>query len=176
MSNQYRFILTGSQGEGKTTFAIKLVELLHKVYKIGGILSHGTWQYNKRVSFDIEDIMTGTRELLCDTNPSVDGIPFRHFFFKPSGFIFGKCAINNALAAQADIMIIDEVGPLEMEGKGWAESIEKILNSGCPVAIFIVRRALVEEIADKWSIQKADIVDIDNVNPAEMTVIIEQVL
>ena len=176
MINQYRFILTGAQGEGKTTFAKQLIDLLSEKHNIGGLLSHGFWKNNMRDRFEIEDIMTGTRELICNTNPGKNDIQFRHFYFKESGFIFGDCAIQHALEAQAEIILIDEIGPLELEGKGWAGNLNKILISSCRLVIFVVRRALVEAVVKKWSMQQVDIIDTGKIKPEVVKAMIEKIL
>jgi len=161
-TNTKIFILTGNQGSGKTTFIKNLLELIGDSYTTGGILSFGTWENNKRSSFYLKDLMTGKSELLCDTNNSANSIPFRHFFFKPTGFNFGRLAIENALHTGTNILVVDEIGPLEMEGKGWASSVNKILHSSCKVIILTIRRSLVKDIIARWSLFNAEIVDVES--------------
>ena len=165
---QIRIIVTGPQGSGKTTFVENLTSLAKDRYTIGGFLSHGTWLGNKRDSFTIEDLMTGQAELLCDQQDTPGSIKFRHFFFKPRGFIFGECAIEHAIRSKYKIIVFDEIGPMELQANGWAGSLTKALSGFCPLIIMVVRQSLVEKCIDHWKIKGAEIYDTGQSTPGQL--------
>ena len=58
----------------------------------------------------------------------------------------------------SDILVIDELGPLEMSGKGWSDLIGKILQEYPRPMIWTVRRSLAEKMAVRWNVGKVDII------------------
>jgi len=61
---------------------------------------------------------------------------------------------------EADWLVIDELGPLELAGKGWAPLIERILREDPKPMIWTVRRQLAAKIAHKWNIGEVTIIDV----------------
>ena len=157
------FILTGTQGSGKTTFLKNLVEYLRKEnILIGGIIANGFWENNVRTGFDLEDILTGEKILLCQTNPTEGWEKFRRFYFNPEGFTFGNKVLNPVNIAKADIIVIDEVGPFELEGKGWTPAIKSLLKTIEKPMIWVVRESLTEDIIAHFKIDDFDVIDINS--------------
>jgi hypothetical protein len=68
------YLLTGRQGEGKTTLLEKAVgQLRDQGVVVGGILAYvrrepGSTQSSGRIGYDIENILTGERAALCRTD------------------------------------------------------------------------------------------------------------
>jgi nucleoside-triphosphatase len=58
---------------------------------------------------------------------------------------FGRQALDLELARDTDLMIVDEIGPWELSGQGWAEPVTRlVLDSDAPM-IWAVQRKLVEK-------------------------------
>jgi nucleoside-triphosphatase THEP1 len=55
------------------------------------------------------------------------------------GVVFGGGAIKRAVESRCDLVVIDEVGPLELSGKGLMPAVESTLAS--PVNVLIVVRS-----------------------------------
>ena len=53
--------------------------------------------------------------------------------------MFGRGAIKRAVESRCDLVVIDEVGPLELSGKGLMPAVELTLAS--PVNVLIVVRS-----------------------------------
>ena len=57
-------------------------------------------------------------------------------------------------------IIIDEIGPLELQGKGWDEwlqrSMDRLLTKD---VIFVVRETIVEDVIRRYGLENAEIVD-----------------
>ena len=157
------FIITGGQGSGKTTFLANLIEYLRKEnILIGGIIANGFWENNVRTGFELEDIYTGEKKILCLTNPIEGWEKFRRFYFNPEGFEFGNKVLNPANLAKADIIVIDEVGPFELEDKGWAQAIKSLLKINKKPMIWVVRENLTEDIITHFEIDDFNMFDINS--------------
>jgi nucleoside-triphosphatase THEP1 len=55
------------------------------------------------------------------------------------------------------MIIIDEVGALELENKGWANSITNFSNSSSSHLIISVRDTVVEQVIEKWKFRNYSI-------------------
>ena len=135
------FFITGSPGIGKTTVLLRTVENLEKDGgKIGGMISREVREEGNRVGFEILDFETKKRGWLARVN-------------QPSGPQVGKYRVNlndleavgagairNAVA-RAQVIIIDEVGPMELHSLAFKEAVVQALGSDKPVLGVVHQRA-----------------------------------
>jgi nucleoside-triphosphatase len=143
------FFVTGSPGIGKTTILLKTAEALEKKgYKIGGMLSREAREKGVRVGFEIIDIETKRRGWLAHTRQS-NGPQIGKYRVNLADLdSTGALAIRNA-AVNAQIVIIDEIGPMELHSSAFKEAVTEALSSGKPVIGVIHERAkdsLINEI------------------------------
>jgi len=152
------FIITGMQGSGKTTLIREVVQTLRKNgVRTGGIVAEGKWINSKRDSFDLVDLQTDERMVFCQRT-LVDGWEkLRSFYINPDGKQFGGAALDIDHLKNAHLIVIDEIGPFELQGKGWAHPFEGIVNSLNIPLLISVREGLVEEVANKWKLKLAKV-------------------
>lgn len=96
--------------------------------------------------YRVRDLRSGEERPLCSREPP--GIPFRRFFFSPEGLAFAHRALARA-AAEAEVAFVDEVGPLELGGGGFAPGLRAALQSPA-FLVLTVRPSLVEEVR-RWA-------------------------
>jgi nucleoside-triphosphatase THEP1 len=144
-------ILTGEKGSGKTTSLYELVKKLkNENYTIGGILATGLWKDSYRFGYDVMNIKTEEGEPLCRAGSHDSGIKVGTFIFREEGIRFGRTALEISQLVDCDLVIVDEVGPLELEGKGWASSLDQLIGRlSCPI-LLVVRESLIKLVADRW--------------------------
>ena len=125
--------LTGRPGVGKTSVLLQTVELLKaKGFRTGGMISRESRDQGVRIGFEIVDLETGRKGWLAHIN-------------QPTGLRIGKYRVNlgdlNTLGAgsilraakEADVVVIDEVGPMELSSEAFKEAVAQALSSGKPV-------------------------------------------
>lgn len=142
------FIITGPPGSGKTTFLSNLVNELRDVkIRTGGFLAEGFWLGDVRSHFELFDLFSKDRILFCTKETHSDWNKHGHFYINPSAITFGEKVLSTANISQFPICIIDEVGPFELQGKGWFESIQRI-STDLPdkPMIWVVRGSLVQAV------------------------------
>lgn len=140
-------IVTGAIGAGKTAAVFSLGEELRaRGLVVGGVTSPRVLVGTSTVGYRVRDVATGEERVLCRDEPP--GIPFRRFFFSSDGLAFANDALYRA-AEWADVVIVDEVGPLELSGGGFAPGIRTALASQV-FLILTVRPSLVAE-ARTWA-------------------------
>jgi nucleoside-triphosphatase THEP1 len=157
------FIITGEKHQGKSTFAEKLVKLLQKEGKtVKGFIAPGKFIENHRSEFSIQDVFTGESKMLCSIKGTKEQKQVGKFYFSDEGLLFGKDLLKTENVNDADFIIIDELGPFELRGKGWSSSIDALLKNPDFSMIWVVRRSLVYDIIRRFGVNCAVIIDIQD--------------
>lgn len=159
--NSQVFIIAGDPQQGKTGFVIKLIERLKKSgFIMGGFVAPGEFRNHRRHSFKLTDLKTGRSEPLCErVHVEVShGVPFT---FYPDGQQFGKQLLDPENLKDCNIVVIDEIGPLELQGKGWAGSVADLLQNTSVKQIWVVRRSAVQQVIGKFGVTQAVVLDIE---------------
>ncbi|MDR3610357.1 MAG: nucleoside-triphosphatase [Ignavibacteriaceae bacterium] len=165
------YILTGEQGTGKTMFLSRLVdELRKKNIQAGGILSPSVQRDSVRLGYDVLNIRTGERTILCRNEPGSTGINIGKWIFRNDGIQSGNSALDQLSLIGCGLVIIDEVGPLELENKVWCPSLNLLVGSSPYPLILVVREKLIERVTDRWSFIPEAIWKISRDNSEELLV------
>jgi len=139
-------LLTGAKGSGKTTACRHLVERARGLgLTCAGIVSPARLEDGVKVGIDVVDVRTGERRALAE----VDGRPAA---LRVGPHRFDEAAVARArdllgTACPCDILVVDEIGPLELErGLGWANALEVLRGGEYRLAVAVVRPHLVEAV------------------------------
>jgi nucleoside-triphosphatase THEP1 len=131
-------VITGAIGSGKTTVCRKLVSIARERGRTcGGVLTTraaGGYLF-------VQDLLTGARAVLAGRLGAYTGPSTEKFSFNPEGIRFGLGAIARGMAA--DLVVVDELGPLELDGQGFAPAVARIASREYGDLICVVRRELV---------------------------------
>lgn len=157
------FILSGEKGSGKTTFLTNVVTKLEtKGLKIGGILAPGYWKENKRFRFDVTDISTNETTMLCSIYKEVGDESIGDFNFTSTGLSLGREALSPERIKDKDIVVIDEAGQLELNNKGWAESIRQLKLKFNNILVIVIRKKLVNEVLNYFELKDYLLFEVEN--------------
>jgi nucleoside-triphosphatase THEP1 len=171
------YAITGQIHEGKTNFTEQLIIRLKKNnIKTKGFLAKGRFENNQRSEFFIQDIESGHSEKLCSLKGSVGNLKTERFVFHNLGLEFGTKLLNSDIISPDEIVVIDEIGPYELKGKGWSEPIEKLINKSNFKMIWVVRKSLIYDIFRRFGIMDGYIFDISKDTVEEAAQIIEKEL
>lgn len=130
-------IVTGAIGIGKTTVCEKVVKIVQSLgYTCGGVLTYKAHDE----SLSVLDIQTGDRNILASTDNIFDGPQTPRYSFNPEAVDFGIRAIEKAI--DSDILVVDEIGHLELGGEGFAKSLELIKAGRVKNSILVIRKQL----------------------------------
>lgn len=125
-----RIIISGPPRSGKSTLISKLIEhYKKKQFTISGFLTPEVREKNKRVGFDLKNINTGKRYKLArigdyHTNYRLGKY---HVFTKDLDILISK--LEDLYLKNIDLMIIDEIGKMELFSKKFQDFIKYIFNS-----------------------------------------------
>ncbi len=122
-------ILTGNPGVGKTTVLTKTVEALRNHgYTVGGMLSREAREKGMRVGFEIQDLAGGKRGWLAHVNQKQGPSVGKYHVNLTELEGVGAQAIAEAVE-HADVIVIDEIGPMELFSEKFKETAKKALES-----------------------------------------------
>lgn len=114
------YFVTGPSDSGKTT-------ALQRIYKEcgsgDGILSHKVIKNGSLIGYEVERLSTGVRVPLAVihsmTGPDWDNdVRQGKFMFSQRGLNFACSALEEIISKSISPIFIDEIGPMELSGKG----------------------------------------------------------
>ena len=156
------FIITGSVGEGKTTQIQKIVETLKSQnISTAGILSPRILENGTTKGYDIVDLTTNERTAFLRKTEEENLPQIGRYSIISEGLKKGHDALKNS-RNNHQVVVIDEVGRLELNNEGWAEIIQDLLNSTKNHLILSVRDRFIEEVIDKWSLKEYTVLDVSD--------------
>lgn len=121
-------LITGRPGVGKTTVVRKVAERVKaQGLKVGGMISTEIREKNTRVGFEMQDLLTGERGILAHVNISGPKIGKYKVSLEDLKKV-GASSISRAID-EADVVVIDEIGPMELLSQDFKDSVRKALNS-----------------------------------------------
>jgi nucleoside-triphosphatase THEP1 len=164
------FIVTGEKNYGKTRYLQELTELF-KIYNVkqAGFLSIGILNKEGEKDFEIQDITGHKRMHLASRNPYPGYRKMNEsFYFNPEAIHLGNSLIQDAFENKTDVLILDEIGPIELREKVWYPTLVLVLNKKIPVVILSVRKGLTQEVIDKFGIRDYRVIDISE-TPVSIT-------
>ena len=130
-------IITGAIGIGKTTVCQKVIEIARSQgYSCGGVIACKS----KNEDIVIKDIQAGETRILASTSNIYQGPRTAKYFFNPEGIDFGIEAIDRGTTA--DILMVDELGPIELRGQGFTRVMEQIAAGKVKNCIVVIRKGL----------------------------------
>ena len=130
-------IVTGAIGIGKTTVCEKVVRIARSQgHSCGGVITRKA----RNEDIVIEDIQTGETRVLASTGGIYQGPRTAKYSFNPEGIYFGIQAIERGTSS--NILLVDELGPLELRGQGFARIMEQIAAGKVKNCIVVIRKEL----------------------------------
>ena len=160
------FIITGEIGSGKTTFLLKLIEELRReALSLAGFAALSVPEDGPSGSFNILDLVSGKILPLASRRFTEGWEQHGRFYFNPAGILMGKNILEDALIINTDLIIVDEIGPYELDGKIWSESLTRLLAGQSCSILLVVREHLVSQVIQQWSIKDAMVIEFGQLKP-----------
>ena len=146
-------IITGEQGEGKTSLVQKILALPPlKPLNFAGLYCAGVWQKGERDHYLVVDIQSSKSALLCERSGPPSEIQSGRYNFREVGLTFGRNILQQTLQAQPDLVIVDEIGHLELNGSGWAAELKALVDQQ-QTMVWTIRPTLLDRVIAKWPVR-----------------------
>jgi nucleoside-triphosphatase len=128
----FRIAVTGSPGVGKTTLVGKVAACTGM--RVGGVLARDKLYKDRRIGFELLDLASGAVGMLADETGS--GPQLGKFRVHPEDLDgIGARAIENAL--KCELIVVDEVGPMELTSRRFVSAVEMAIASSRPMLLVL---------------------------------------
>jgi nucleoside-triphosphatase THEP1 len=159
-------IVSGPEKSGKTNYVNELTtNLKRQEIKICGFVCPSVIENGVITGQDLIDLSSGLRFPLSRNTGTEDMPKVGNYFFITGTLEYGKALIDIKNLNENEVVIIDEVGPWELAGQGWADSLNQLVRFYNKPMIWVVRDSIVEKVIENWGLKGSKITDIkkDNV-------------
>lgn len=152
------WIITGAREAGKTRFCQKVVsEARTRGLNVGGLLSPAVFTDGVKTGFNVQDLTTGETRPLAALREAVADAVTPRWNFDAQSLGWGSEILR--CSTPCDLLVIDELGPLELlNDQGWVEGIEALDGGHYRAALVVVRTELLPVAIQHWP--QAAILDI----------------
>jgi nucleoside-triphosphatase THEP1 len=156
-------IITGEIGSGKTSMISGIsARLKESGILAGGIIAPAVFEGDQKTGYKIIDISNSVEMQLSQTS-EMDGMArVGKYFFNSGAITFGREALSVERNQDSQIVLIDEVGAWELQGQGWAGSLnELIINCNMPL-IITVRKSFLDLVIENWMLQNPLVIEAED--------------
>ncbi|NQU76453.1 MAG: DUF2478 domain-containing protein [Planctomycetes bacterium] len=138
-------LFAGPKHSGKTTAVGRIVERLrNEGFAVAGVLAPALYEEGVLAGFDVLDLSTGRRMRGLRRVEHGKSADVGQFAFDDEALDLGQAALADEAAFRADLVVVDEFGPLERGGGGWRVGVDNLARSAAGMLMLVVR----EEIAN----------------------------
>jgi nucleoside-triphosphatase THEP1 len=145
------YLLTGPIGAGKTNFCRQLAEAARgRGWQVAGLLSPAWMEAGQKTGILLEDLGSGEQRLLAYNTPHPQAdVRLGHWYFDSRVLAWGQQVLANC--PPCDLLIIDELGPLEFNaGQGLNAAFELLAAGRYQLGCVVIRPALLETALVRW--------------------------
>lgn len=157
-----KFVISGRPGVGKSTLFNLIVEALKKRgYVVGGFIAPEVREGGIRQGFKLVDLLTGEETWLARRGyPSSTRVGSYGVLVETADKLASR-ALLRALEV-ADVIAIDEVGPMELKLPSFKQNLLRALDSGKPMLLVVHHRLEDSEIMSRLGNAVKIFVSIEN--------------
>ena len=141
-------LVTGDIGAGKTTAVGRVVALARaRGYVCAGLWAPALVVDGRKTGIEAMDLSSGERRLLARMSLVATGEHLGRYNFCPDAIAWANEVLAEAAAARPDLLVVDEIGPLELErGGGLAPVLELLATGRARRALVVVRTWLLDAL------------------------------
>lgn len=160
------WLVTGEKGSGKTQALQHLIERLKNSQPnlaIDGLLSPAVLEAGTKIGIDLLTIADNRRKRLAHRREfGADGPTTQRWAFQASTIAWANQRLR-AMSA-VDLLILDELGPLELErGLGFQQALPLLASGNFQLALVVIRPSLLDVARRRWHISGTfDVAEYDN--------------
>jgi iron complex transport system ATP-binding protein len=145
-------LLTGKRQAGKTTICKRVAELARELdYDPAGVLASALLgEDGLPVAYQALMVSGGEQRLLGQANSDLGGPRTSRYSFDDAVFSWVVERLRGAISQGGDLLIVDEIGPLELEqGRGLAPLLSDLSAERHPRLLLVVRPELTGQLQDR---------------------------
>lgn len=162
--------ITGLPGAGKTYMLLRIIDMLcadDPELRVGGMIDEPVIEGKHRVGFTVRDLVTGEKQEFAregfESKITLGRIGMDVHKFDPVASQAIKGAVENC-----DLIVIDEVGKLEVESEAFVAAVREALEADKPMILTLHKKSRNPLLQD---IRRRDDVRILEVTPTNRNIL-----
>lgn len=160
--------ITGLPGSGKTYALLRVIEMLQdEEFSIGGMIDEPVGDGRHKTGFTVRDLLTGRTEVFASTEIESKLMVGKIGVDLSKLEEVGVTAIREACES-CDIIVIDEVGKMEVESQAFIDAVKEALDAEKPMIITLHKKSRNPLLQD---IRRRDDVRILEVTPTNRNIL-----
>lgn len=155
-------IITGRVNSGKTT---ELIKIFNRLGRGDGFYNRKLYSYGHYVGQEIVILSSRKSKLWACRGPEPENFQqafcYETYSFSKEGAEYAENTINSILKSGIEPVYIDEIGPLELQEKGFHKLFKCCLEANKEVYV-VIRESCVEAVIKKYNIINYRIINVYN--------------
>ena len=174
--------ITGMPSVGKTQTLVKIIEFLEENgYTVEGMITEPILEKKKRVGFYVMDWQTKEHEIFAHINIDSKDKVGKYGVDTNALEKIGVPAIEKAIAdEEVNIIVIDEIGKMEMLSERFCEVVVEALDSDKPIMVTLHKKSrtpLLQDVRRRDDIRILEVTPVNrNLLPYKIEKIMEEKL
>jgi nucleoside-triphosphatase THEP1 len=154
-------VLTGERGVGKTHLCQAVVEQAGKIgFRCAGVLSRAVFDGEEKAAITLVDVATSAERTLAVADDTPGELRWGRYRFVPSTLEWGSDLLTGA--TPCDLLIVDELGPLELTlGLGLEAALDVLDEGAFSLALVVVRPELLDTLRKQLHCAETRVVEVD---------------
>jgi len=146
-------VFTGPVDSGKTSrVKLEVKNALSMGKSVGGVFSEARMSGGIKTGYTAVDIRTGRRFQLVSREKLDSDIGTGSFYFSRAAFREISDRILSSISC--DILVLDEIGPLELSGGGYAGVVESLRAAFEGELFLVVRDYLLDQLLSRFGLEE----------------------
>ena len=160
--------ITGLPGSGKTSALLRVIEMLkEEELTIGGMIDEPIEDGRKKTGFTVRNVLTGEQQMFASVDIESKVVVGKIGVDLSKLEEVGVKAIKDAVD-QCDIIVIDEVGKMEVESEAFVTAVKESLEADKPMILTLHKKSRNPLLQD---IRRRDDVRILEVTPTNRNIL-----
>lgn len=156
-------IIHGNKNQGKTTKIKKLLtQLVADKKTVAGFYSEKKLQNNNIIGYDLITLPSKESFSFLRLHGLENQDKIGSYYINEFALAEGVVQIKKGIINQTNYVIIDEIGKLELNNKGWYVALNRLLTNYSGEIILSVRTEFVKAVIEKWQLKNVQLIDVSN--------------
>ncbi|MDV3243979.1 MAG: NTPase [Nitrososphaerales archaeon] len=159
--------VTGPPGVGKSTVVSKVVLRLksHGVI-VGGCTTAERREGGARVGFEVRDMTSGTSGQLASIKGTLGPKVGKYRVNLADLASVGAKGLTDA-AAKSELIVMDEVGPMELVSPEFRRAVRRCIDSGKPL-LAVIHERLEDDLLSELRAKAGEVIEVDENNREQL--------